>query len=453
MGGKYILEATGIDKAFSGVTVLKGAELCIEPGELHALMGENGAGKSTLMKIIMGIYTKDAGKVVLDGKEVEFKSSREALDAGISMIHQELSPIPEMTVAENVFLGREQKKIKGLPFVDKKQLNQKTQELLVEYELDQYIKPTMKMKNLNIAQIQMMEIIKAVSYNSKVIIMDEPTSSLSEKETETLFHIIDNLRAKKVGIIYISHRMEEVFELADRVSVLRDGQFIGCMKVADASREQLINMMVGRELEGGYPTNIAKKGDVVLELKNFTRKGVFEDVNLKVRSGEILGLAGLVGAGRSEVMRALVGYDKLDSGEIYLEGKQIPFQRVSGLADQGSFETLREGGRNSVVYSLKNQADFQRTVTLERGLLSDEMEMTLYQPGYRFREEVSVFMLGQDQSIRKAYYLQGCVVNKISLSDLAASESTFVTATIELSYEALEEEGSKKNSAWWKPGK
>ena len=323
MGGKYILEATGIDKAFSGVTVLKGAELCIEPGELHALMGENGAGKSTLMKIIMGIYTKDAGKVVLDGKEVEFKSAREALDAGISMIHQELSPIPEMTVAENVFLGREQKKIKGLPFVDKKQLNQKTQELLVEYELDQYIKPTMKMKNLNIAQIQMMEIIKAVSYNSKVIIMDEPTSSLSEKETETLFHIIDNLRAKKVGIIYISHRMEEVFELADRVSVLRDGQLIGCMKVADASREQLINMMVGRELEGGYPTNIAKKGDVVLELKNFTRKGVFEDVNLKVRSGEILGLAGLVGAGRSEVMRALVGYDKLDSGEIYLEGKQI----------------------------------------------------------------------------------------------------------------------------------
>lgn len=323
MGGKYILEATGIDKAFSGVTVLKGAELCIEPGELHALMGENGAGKSTLMKIIMGIYTKDAGKVILDGKEVEFKSAREALDAGISMIHQELSPIPEMTVAENVFLGREQKKIKGLPFVDKKQLNQKTQELLVEYELDQYIKPTMKMKNLNIAQIQMMEIIKAVSYNSKVIIMDEPTSSLSEKETETLFHIIDNLRAKKVGIIYISHRMEEVFELADRVSVLRDGQFIGCMKVADASREQLINMMVGRELEGGYPTNTAKKGEVVLELKNFTRKGVFEDVNLKVRAGEILGLAGLVGAGRSEVMRALVGYDKLDSGEIYLEGKQI----------------------------------------------------------------------------------------------------------------------------------
>lgn len=299
---KYILEARGIDKSFSGVTVLKGAELCIEPGELHALMGENGAGKSTLMKIIMGIYTKDAG---------------------ISMIHQELSPIPEMTVAENVFLGREQKKFKGLPFVDKKELNQMTQNLLEEFELSEFIRPDMKMKDLNIAQIQMMEIIKAISYNSKVVIMDEPTSSLSEKETETLFQIIDNLKEKKIGIIYISHRMEEVFELSDRVSVLRDGQFIGCVNTKEASREELINMMVGRELEGGYPHNTAQKGDVVLELKNFTRKGVFENVNLTVHAGEILGMAGLVGAGRSEVMRALVGYDHLDSGEIILEGKNI----------------------------------------------------------------------------------------------------------------------------------
>ena len=320
---KYILEAKGIDKSFSGVTVLKGAELCIIPGELHALMGENGAGKSTLMKIIMGIYTKDAGTVTLDGKDTDFKSARDALDAGISMIHQELSPIPEMTVAENVFLGREQKKFKGLPFVDKKELNRMTQELLEEFGLSEFIKPDMKMKDLNIAQIQMMEIIKAISYNSKVVIMDEPTSSLSEKETETLFRIIANLKEKKIGIIYISHRMEEVFELSDRVSVLRDGQFIGCVNTKEASREELINMMVGRELEGGYPHNTAEKGDVVLELKNFTRKGVFEGVNLTVHAGEILGMAGLVGAGRSEVMRALVGYDHLDSGEIILEGKNI----------------------------------------------------------------------------------------------------------------------------------
>ena len=323
MEEKYILEATGIDKSFSGVSVLKQTELHVKSGELHAIMGENGAGKSTLMKIIMGIYTRDAGKVVLDGQEVEFKSAREALDAGISMIHQELSPIPEMTVAENVFLGREQKKWKGLPFVDKGELNRNTQKLLEEYDLSDFITPSMKMKNLNIAQVQMMEIIKPVSYNSKVIIMDEPTSSLSEQETETLFRIIDMLKAKNVGISYISHRMEEVFQLADRVTVFRDGEYIGCLDVKEASREELIRMMVGRELEGGYPKNDATKGEVVLELKNFTRKGVFENVNLQVRAGEILGMAGLVGAGRSEVMRALVGYDRKDSGEIYLEGKPI----------------------------------------------------------------------------------------------------------------------------------
>lgn len=310
-------------KSFSGVMVLSGAELSISPGELHALMGENGAGKSTLMKIIMGIYTKDEGQVRLDGKDVNFTSAREALDAGISMIHQELSPIPEMTVAENVYLGREEKKIKGLPFVNKKVLNKKTQALLDEYGLSEFIQPEMKMKDLNIAQTQMMEIIKAVSYNSKVIIMDEPTSSLSDKETDILFGIIKNLKVKKVGIIYISHRMEEVFQLADRISVLRDGKFIGCVKTEEATQEELINMMVGRELEGGYPSNTASKGDVVLELKNFTRKGVFQDVNLKVRAGEILGMSGLVGAGRSEVMRALVGYDSMDSGEVYLDGKLI----------------------------------------------------------------------------------------------------------------------------------
>lgn len=320
---RFVLEAAGLCKSFGGVTVLSGAGLSVSPGELHALMGENGAGKSTLMKIIMGIYTKDAGQIYLNGQDVNFTSAGEALEAGISMIHQELSPIPEMTVAENVFLGREDKVIKGLPFINKKKLNHKTKQLLDEYELSKFIKPDMKMKDLNIAQTQMMEIIKAVSYNSKVIIMDEPTSSLSDKETEILFRIIENLKLKKVGIIYISHRMEEVFQLADRISVLRDGKFIGCVNASQATPEELINMMVGRELEGGYPANTALKGKVVLELKNFTKQGVFQNVNLKVHAGEILGMSGLIGAGRSEVMRSLVGYDSLDYGEVLLDGKVI----------------------------------------------------------------------------------------------------------------------------------
>ena len=320
---QYLLEARGICKSFSGVKVLDEAGLTVKPGEVHALMGENGAGKSTLMKIIMGIYSKDAGQVLLDGCEVDFKDPKEALNAGISMIHQELTPIPEMTVAENIFLGREKQKIKGLPFMDRKAVNQDTQVLLDKYEVSDYIKPTMKMKNLNIAQVQMVEIIKAVSYNSKVIIMDEPTSSLSENESDVLFKIIGNLKNQKVGIIYISHRMEEVFEISDRISVLRDGKFIGCVETKEASNQQLINMMVGRELGSGYPCNTAPRGEKVLEVKNFTSDGVFSDVSFSVHAGEILGFAGLVGAGRSEVMRALVGYDKFTSGEIYLHGKKI----------------------------------------------------------------------------------------------------------------------------------
>ncbi len=324
MAEQYILEVRNISKSFAGVNVLNKVELCVKPGELHALMGENGAGKSTLMKIIMGIYSKDSGdgEILFDGKPVDFKGADEALNTGISMIHQELSPIPEMTVAENVFLGRETKKIKYLPFVDTKKLNQKTEQILKEYGLEKLITPGMKMKHLNIAQIQMMEIIKAVSYDSKVIIMDEPTSSLSESETKILFNIIDNLKSKNVGIIYISHRMDEVFKLADRVSVLRDGNFIGCVDIDDASPEELINMMVGRELEGGYPKNTAELGEVVLEVKNLTGKG-FENISFQVRAGEILGLSGLVGAGRSEVVRALVGYDKLHKGEIFVSGKKV----------------------------------------------------------------------------------------------------------------------------------
>jgi ABC-type sugar transport system ATPase subunit len=325
----YLLEASGICKSFSGVNVLDEAGLTVFPGEVHALMGENGAGKSTLMKIIMGIYTKDAGSIFMCGNEVVFKDPREALHAGISMIHQELSPIPEMTVAENIFLGRERKKIKGLPFMDRKAVNQSTQQLLDRYEMSEYIKPTMKMKTLNIAQIQMVEIIKAVSYESKVIIMDEPTSSLSAKESEVLFKIIVNLKTQNVGIIYISHRMAEVFQISDRISILRDGHFIGCVKTESASSHELINMMVGRELKDGYPRNTAEKGDVVIELKKMCRKDVFENVSLSVRSGEILGLAGLVGAGRSEVMQSLVGYDQLDSGEVYLKGKKINIKHPS----------------------------------------------------------------------------------------------------------------------------
>ncbi|MDR1252357.1 MAG: sugar ABC transporter ATP-binding protein [Treponema sp.] len=322
MGERYILEMKSINKSFFGTKVLSDADFNVKPGELHALVGENGAGKSTLMKIIMGIYSADSGEIAFEGKPVFIRGAREALRTGISMIHQELNPIMEMTIAENIFVGRE-KRVKGTPFLNRRQLNADTLALLKEYNMDRKISPSMKMKALNIAQIQMIEIIKAVSYNAKLIIMDEPTSSLTSNETEELFKTITLLKEREVGIVYISHRIEEVVQLADRISVLRDGAVVGCFDRNQVEPGKIISLMVGRELSGGYPANTAPKGNVVLEIKHFSREGVFEDISLKVRAGEILGLAGLVGAGRSEVMRALVGFDRPDSGEIYLEGKQI----------------------------------------------------------------------------------------------------------------------------------
>jgi ABC-type sugar transport system ATPase subunit len=322
MGDPYILEMKSIDKSFFGIKVLIDVGFNIKPGELHALMGENGAGKSTLMKIIMGIYTSDNGKIFFEGKPVIIRGAREALNMGISMIHQELNPIMEMTIAENIFVGRE-RRMKGTFFVDRKQLYEDTLVLLKEYNMDSKITPSMKMKALNIAQVQMIEIIKAVSYNAKLIIMDEPTSSLTATETEELFKTITLLKKRSVGIIYISHRIEEVMHLSDRVSVLRDGSMVGCFERSQIDHDKIISLMVGRELSGGYPKNTSTKGNVVLDVKNLSRKGYFEDVSFQVRTGEILGFAGLVGAGRSEVMQVLVGYDKADSGKIYLDGKQV----------------------------------------------------------------------------------------------------------------------------------
>jgi ABC-type sugar transport system ATPase subunit len=322
MDDSYILEMKSIEKSFFGTKVLTNADFNVIPGEVHALMGENGAGKSTLMKIIMGIYSSDKGEISFEGKPVVIRGAREALRMGISMIHQELNPIMEMTIAENIFVGRE-KRVKGTPFLNRKQINKDTLDLLKEYNMDKKITPSMKIKNLNIAQIQMIEIIKAVSYNAKLIIMDEPTSSLTATETEELFKTIALLKERQVGIIYISHRIDEVMHLSDRVSVLRDGAVVGCFARDQMDHDKIISLMVGRELSGGYPKNTAARGNLVLEVKNFSREGYFENISFNVQAGEILGFAGLVGAGRSEVMRALVGYDKADSGEILLEGKPI----------------------------------------------------------------------------------------------------------------------------------
>lgn len=316
---EYILEMEGIYKEFPGVRALKNVDFRVRKGTIHALLGENGAGKSTLMKILNGMYHADAGKIKFDGNEVKIYSPYNAIQIGISMIHQELSPVPEMTIAENIFLGREVTNKLGL--VDDDELNRRTEKLLQQLEIK--LNPSAKMKELSIANTQMVEIAKAISYNSKLIIMDEPTSALTEKEVENLFKIMRSLKEKGVSIIFITHRMDEIFEIVDEITVLRDGEFIGRKSINEVTEEELIEMMVGRELKEMFPKEKVDIGEVLLEVRNFSKNGVFKDISFKVRRGEILGLAGLMGAGRTEVVESIFGITQPDEGEIYINGEKV----------------------------------------------------------------------------------------------------------------------------------
>ena len=315
--GEVILTMKDIDKSFPGVHALDHVNFEVKRGEVHALMGENGAGKSTLMKVLTGIYQKDSGSITYKGQETEFHNTKEAQDAGVVIVHQELNMVGDLTVAQNIFIGREPKK--GFSIDDKKMIED-SKKLFQELNIE--IDPREKMNNLTVGKQQMCEIAKAISHKAEVIIFDEPSAALTEKEIADLFEIIRDLRKKGLGIVYISHRMEEIFTICDRVSVFRDGQYIQTMNVRDTNVDELIRIMVNRELGEQYPCKNYKKGKKVLEIKNFNTS-ILKNVSLEAYEGEILGLAGLVGAGRTETARALFGADKLISGEIYLRGKKI----------------------------------------------------------------------------------------------------------------------------------
>lgn len=314
---EYILEVEGLSKSFGGTKALQNVELHIKRGEVHALVGENGAGKSTLMKSIIGLHKIDSGTITFEGKAYKVSGPAEAIKKGITMIHQELNPEPHLTVAENIFLHKED--VNGI-FLNKKETNRKAAEVLKEFDFD--ISPTHLVGDLPLAQAQMIEILRAVSSNAKLVIMDEPTSSLDNDETERLFRTIRQLKANGVSVIYISHRMEEIFSICDTVSVFRDGQFIDCKPISEVTPESLISLMVGREIKNVFAKTECEIGDVVLKVDHLTGKG-FSDISFEVHSGEILGLTGLAGAGRSETMRAIFGLDEYESGKIYLEGKEI----------------------------------------------------------------------------------------------------------------------------------
>ena len=313
----YILEVQGLSKSFGGTKALQDVELHIRKGEVHALVGENGAGKSTLMKSIIGLHKFDSGTITFEGNPYKVNGPAEAIKRGITMIHQELNPEPHLTVAENIFLHNED--TKGI-FLKKDATNKRAEKILKEFDFD--ISPTHLIGDLTLAQAQMIEIMKAVSCDAKLVIMDEPTSSLDNEETERLFQTIRQLKEKGVSVVYISHRMEEIFNICDTVSVFRDGRFIDCKPISQVTEESLISMMVGREVKNVFPKTEGKIGDVVFKVEGLTGKG-FRDISFEVRRGEILGLTGLAGAGRSETMRAIFGLDPLEAGHIYLDGKEI----------------------------------------------------------------------------------------------------------------------------------
>ncbi len=313
------IEMKGINKAFGSNQVLRDAGFVLEDGEVHALMGENGAGKSTLMKILTGVYKKDAGTITIDGKEVNFKNPQEAEKAGIVFIYQELNVLYDLTVEENLFMGKEITKFFGI--CDKKAMRAKAQEVMEKMGVN--IPVDAVMSDLSVGQQQMVEICKALMVDAKVLIMDEPTAALTERETESLFKVMKSLREKDVSIVYISHRMEEIFELCDRITILRDGSYIGTEKISEIDMDGVVRMMIGREIGERFPKRDVKIGDVVLRVEGLTREGIFHDVSFDVRAGEVLGVAGLMGAGRTEIMRAIFGCIPKDQGNIYIEGQKV----------------------------------------------------------------------------------------------------------------------------------
>lgn len=383
--GETILSMKGIVKVFGGVHALNNVQFELKKGEIHALIGENGAGKSTLMKILLGLHEADAGEIYLKGNKVKFRSPADALNNGISMIHQEISLVQEMDVAENIWLGREGK-FKKHGLLDRKARNAATEKLLQELEIE--IDAQKKVRNLSVANMQLVELARAVSYDSDIIIMDEPTSALTNREIDILYRIVRKLAKNGTGIIFISHKLEEIYDLCERVTVLRDGTYVATKTSQELPMDQLIKMIVGRSTGKMFEKKTTITDEVVLEVKNFCKKGVFENVNFQVHRGEVLGFSGLMGAGRTEIMEAVFGITQPDSGEILYKGAKIenknPAQAVKhkmGMVTEdrlrtGAIGTLSIKGNTTIVemkklanrfglYSHKKEEDFFRKSATE----------------------------------------------------------------------------------------
>ncbi len=347
-----LLRMENIEKTFPGVKALDKVNLTVKAGTVHALMGENGAGKSTLMKCLFGVYSKDSGKIFLEGKEINFKNSREALENGVAMVHQELNQALKRNVMDNVWLGRFPTVAKGIPITSEKKMYQATKEIFEKLEIN--VDPKTVMSRMPVSQRQMVEIAKAVSYNSKIIVFDEPTSSLTEEEVEHLFKIIRMLRDQGCGIIYISHKMAEILRISDEVTIMRDGKWITTREAAGLTTDEIIKHMVGRELTNLYPPKTNEIGDVLLDVKELTALcSKLRDVSFSARRGEILGVAGLDGSGRTELLENIFGVATRKSGKLFLDGKQIR-NRNSRESIKNGFALLTEERRATGIFSILN---------------------------------------------------------------------------------------------------
>jgi len=353
------LEMKNIHKKFPGVYALKNADLRVEKGEVHALLGENGAGKSTLIKVLGGIYQPDEGEIYIDGQKVRMNNVRDAQANGISIIHQELLLVPQMTVADNMFLDAAPQKY---GYINRKQSKRDAQKALDAMGVQ--IDAGALVATLSVAQQQIVEIVKAVRLQSKIIVMDEPTSSLSDTEIQMLFEIVENLKQNGTAIIFISHKLEELFAITDRITIMRDGEVVKTVETKKTGNEELIALMVGRALDNYYVRDDFPKGEIILKVENLNQAGVLRNVSFELRKGEILGFAGLVGAGRTELMNAIFGITQMDSGNIYLEGKRVHIKNPLSAMRAGIALVPEDRKLQGLI--LKNSVGFNMTITILR---------------------------------------------------------------------------------------
>jgi inositol transport system ATP-binding protein len=416
---RYILQALNISKSFPGVKALDRVQLNIEKGKVHALMGENGAGKSTLMKILMGMYPPDSGTIYFKGVQVAFSGVNEAIKNGFSMIHQELFPFPHLTVAENIFMANEP--TSGFPgWINRKKLNRDAQSLLNKLGVN--ISAHMPMKHCSIAEMQMVEIAKAMCNKSEVIIMDEPTSAISEREVTILFDIIKGLRQQGIAIIYISHKMDEIHRISDTITVMRDGKYISTHDTAETSNEQLVSLIVGRPLDTVFEKKVTVPGEVVLSVSELVGKK-FKNINFSVRKGEILGISGLMGAGRTEIVNAIFGLEKIYSGEIFVKGKKVSIKSPADAIRVGIGLVSEDRKRFGLVLSssVKNNITLAALGKCSRGpLLNIKKECSIAD------EQIAKLGIKTPSKNQEIKYLSGGNQQKVVLAKVLLNDPDII---------------------------